>query len=277
MEKLLNKNVKLNNGVEMPLVGFGTYKITDPEEGEKAIIEAINLGYRMIDTADIYANHAIVKKAIEKSTKTRQDLFITSKIWNVDQEHDKTVAAFNRILTELGTDYLDLVLVHWPANKGNECYHALEELYKEGKIRAIGVSNYLVDDLKHLIAESEVKPMVDQVELHPLYPLLDLQTFAKENGVQIESWRTMMGGQIGDIPYIVELAKKYNVQPSSIALKWATQSDIVIIPKSVHPERIKTNATEIDQFCLTDEEVDKINQLTPITRLGADPLEYDRK
>lgn len=277
MEKFLNKNVKLNNGVEMPVVGFGTYKITDPVEGETAIVEAINFGYRMIDTADVYQNHAIVKKAIARSSKTRQDLFITSKIWNTDQSREKTLASFNRILTELDTDYLDLVLVHWPAKNGNECYHALEQLYKEGKVRAIGVSNYLVDDLKGLIAESEIKPMVDQVEMHPMYPVLDLQAFAKENDIQIESWRTMMGGQFDDAPYVVELSEKYHVQPSSIALRWALQSGVVIIPKSVHVDRIKTNASQIDEFLLTDEEMEKINKLQPSKRLGPDPLVYDRK
>ncbi|ATG97261.1 aldo/keto reductase [Mesoplasma lactucae] len=277
MEDLLRKNVKLNNGIDMPMVGLGTYKMTDPVEGANAIAAAINMGYRMIDTADYYNNQKIVAKGIEKSSKTREDLFITSKIWFTDQAHDDTIKAFNRILKELKTDYLDLVLVHWPSDKGTECYKALEELYNDKKIRAIGVSNYLEDDLKKLISEVDIVPMVDQVELHPLLPMVELQKFATKNKVHLESWRTMLNGEVAKIPYIEELAAKYETTPQAISLKWALQRGIIIIPKSVHEDRIKANATEINKFDLTKEEIQKINELGPETRLGPDPLTYGKE
>jgi len=275
--KLINKKITLNNGVEMPQVGYGTYKIQDDHQGVQAIKHAINHGYLMIDTAEYYDNQKLIAKAIALSDKTREDLFITSKIWNNHQSYRQTIKAFNQILNDLDTDYLDLCLVHWPATKGIECYQALEELYAQGKIRAIGVSNFEIEDLQELLKVAKVVPAVNQVELHPLLPQIELQKFCKDHSIAVESWRTIYRGKADNIPYIGLLADKYHVDAAAICLKWAIQRDIIVIPKSVTPSRIDSNADLLDIFELTTEEITMINKLGPIDRTGPDPKTWGKK
>lgn len=271
MKKVIDTTIKLNNGVEMPVLGYGTYKITDPVKGHDAMVHAINYGYHMIDTADIYKNHEIVRQAIMDSNKTREDLFITSKIWMVNQNPAKVLVDFDRFLTELGTDYIDLLLLHWPDHKNIELYQAIEKIYTSGKVKAIGVSNFMLEHLEELLANTTIVPAVNQVELHPQLPLLDLVKFCQKHGIVVESWQTIMKGEVEQIELIAQLAKKYHVDGPAIALRWAFQHNIIVIPKSETLARIESNASLIDNFVLTKDEMDAIDQLGPEKRLGTSP------
>jgi len=274
--KKIDLKIKLNNGIEIPQIGYGSYKVTDPKTGYEAIKEAINYGYLMIDTAEIYGNHKIIARAIKDSNKEREELFLTSKIWNTHQTTEKTIKSFNQMLKDLDTDYLDLVLVHWPAKNGIECYLTLEKLYEEGKIKSLGVSNFLVSDLKELLKVAKYVPVLNQIEMHPLLVQNELWQFCRDNKIAIESWRTMMNGEADKIPYLAELAKKYNVDSGSICLQWAVQQQVIVIPKSERKSRIESNVDNLDKFSLTKTEIQKINKLGPTKRLGPDPKTFDR-
>ena len=253
------KNVTLNNGIQMPVLGFGVYQITDPAECEQAVYDALMAGYRLIDTAAAYKNEEAVGKAVIKSGIPRDELFITTKLWIQDAGYDSTKRAFEESLKRLQTDYLDLYLIHQPFGDIYNSWRAMEDLYNEGKIRAIGVSNFLPDRLLDLILHNKITPAVNQVETHPFLQQIENAEFMKENNVQIESWAPFAEGKnnIFQNEILLSIAGKYNKSVAQIILRWLTQRDIVVIPKSVRKERIIENF-DIFDFELSKEDMGKI-------------------
>ncbi|QNU33035.1 aldo/keto reductase [Geobacillus sp. 47C-IIb] len=259
----------------MPWVGLGVYKVKEGEEVKGAVRTALEVGYRHIDTAAFYENEEGVGQAIRESGIPREQVFVTTKVWNTDQGYETTLKAFNTSLKKLGFDYVDLYLVHWPVKgKYKETYKALEKLYKDGYVRAIGVSNFQIHHLQDVLADCEIKPMVNQVEYHPRLTQKELHAFCRENGIQLEAWSPLMRGEILNEPTIVEIGKKYGKTPAQVVLRWDLQNGVVTIPKSVTPARIKENATIFD-FSLTDEEMRQIDALNLNKRIGADPDNFN--
>lgn len=260
----------LNNGVKMPWLGFGTYKVEDGDTVINSVKEALKVGYIHVDTASFYKNEAGVGIAIKESGLPREEVFLTSKVWNTEQGYEKTLKSFEASIKKLRTDYLDLYLIHWPTPLHNETWKALEKLYKGGYVRAIGVSNFTVNHLKDLMSKAEIMPMVNQVEFHPLLVQNELRKFCTENNIQQEAWSPLMRGKIFGISLLEELARKYNKTISQIVLRWDLQMGVVTIPKSITPSRITENAGIFD-FELSKEDVVKIRELDKGMRTGSDP------
>jgi len=264
----------LNNGVRMPWFGLGVYKTQEGPEVENAVAAALEAGYRLIDTAALYGNETGVGNAIRASGIRREEVFVTTKVWNSDQGYDETLRAFEASLARLGFDYVDLYLVHWPVKgKYKDTWRALERLYKEGLTRAIGVSNFHIHHLEDLMSSCEVKPAVNQVECHPLLTQTELRKFCREQNIAFQAWAPIMKGQL-DLPVLTELAAKYGKTPAQIVLRWDLQSDILTIPKSIRPERIRENANIFD-FELSDEDMARIDALNQNSRFGADPDNFN--
>jgi diketogulonate reductase-like aldo/keto reductase len=264
----------LNNGVKMPWFGLGVYKTQEGPEVENAVAAALEAGYRLIDTAALYGNETGVGNAIRASGIRREEVFVTTKVWNSDQGYDETLRAFEASLARLGFDYVDLYLVHWPVKgKYKDTWRALERLYKEGLTRAIGVSNFHIHHLEDLMSSCEVKPAVNQVECHPLLTQTELRKFCREQNIAFQAWAPIMKGQL-DLPVLTELAAKYGKTPAQIVLRWDLQSDILTIPKSIRPERIRENANIFD-FELSDEDMARIDALNQNSRFGADPDNFN--
>jgi diketogulonate reductase-like aldo/keto reductase len=256
------QTVKLNNGVEMPVLGFGVFQVTDLDECERSVMDAIETGYRLIDTAQSYMNEEAVGKAIKRSGVARKDLFITTKLWIQSNGYEGTKKAFEASLKKLQLDYLDLYLVHQPFGDVYGEWRAMEELYKEGKVRAIGVSNFQPDRLIDLIIHNEIVPAVNQVEIHPFHQQTEAQQFMIENEVQTESWGPFAEGK-NDIfknELLRSIGDKYGKSIAQVTLRWLTQRGIVAIPKSVRKERMAENLNSLD-FELTAEEMDQIKTL----------------
>ncbi|WML44647.1 aldo/keto reductase [Neobacillus sp. PS3-40] len=253
------QKVILNNGVEMPILGFGVYQIQDTNECEESVYNAIRAGYRLIDTAASYLNEEAVGRAIKRSGVPREDLFITTKLWVQDTGYEKTKKAFKRSLERMQLDYLDLYLIHQPFGDVHGSWRAMEELYNEGIIRAIGVSNFQMDRLIDLIIHNGVTPAVNQVETHPFCQQIESAEFMIENNVQIESWGPFAEGRnnMFQNEVLVSLAKKYEKSVAQIILRWLTQRGVVVIPKSVHRERIIENFNIFD-FELSGEDMETI-------------------
>ncbi|MFB6343298.1 aldo/keto reductase [Saccharicrinis sp. FJH62] len=267
--------VTLNNGVEMPYLGLGVYLTKDGEEVETAVLSALEAGYRHIDTASFYHNEAGVGNALAKSDVDRKDIFITTKVWNSDQGYEKTLKAFEVSLKKLQMDFLDLYLVHWPVKgKFTDTWRAFEKLYKEGLIRAIGVSNFHEVHLTELLKMAEVIPAVNQVEFHPYLVQQSLVDFCKSKGIQHEAWSPLMQGGVLDVMLLNEIGKKYGKSPVQVTLRWNLQRGTVTIPKSVHPERIRQNV-DIFDFELSEEEMRAINALDRNQRVGPDPENFN--
>lgn len=256
------QNVILNNGVEMPILGFGVYQIADQNECEQSVYDAIMAGYRLIDTAASYLNEEAVGRAIKRSGVPREELFITTKLWVEDTGYEKTKKAFEKSLEKLQLDYLDLYLIHQPFGDVYGSWRAMEELYREGKIRAIGVSNFHEDRLIDLIIHNEVVPAVNQVETHPFNQQIANAKFMKENHVQIESWAPFAEGKndLFQNEVLVSIAEKYNKSVAQVVLRWLTQREVVVIPKSVRKERIIENFNIFD-FELRQEDLESITRL----------------
>lgn len=254
--------VKLNNGVEMPILGFGVFQVTDLKECENSVLQAIETGYRLIDTAAIYMNETAVGNAIKISGVEREDLFITTKLWVHDTGYEKTKAAFEKSLNKLQLDYLDLYLIHQPYSDVHGSWRAMEELYKEGKVRAIGVSNFHPDRVMDIIAFKEIAPAVNQIETHPFNQQIETQKFLVENGVQLESWGPFAEGKnnIFSNEMLRSIGTKYDKSVAQVILRWLTQRGIVAIPKSVKKERIKENFNIFD-FELNQEDMKAIANL----------------
>jgi diketogulonate reductase-like aldo/keto reductase len=234
------QKVVLNNGVEMPILGFGVYQVTDLEECERSVYEAIRAGYRLIDTAAAYQNEEAVGTAIHKSGVPREEIFVTTKLWIQDAGYESTKKAFERSLKRLQLDYLDLYLIHQPYGDVYGSWRAMEELYREGKIRAIGVSNFQSDRLMDLMVHNEVVPAINQIETHPFNQQIETQKFLQENKVQIESWGPFAEGKnnIFENELLLSIAGKYKKTVAQVILRWLTQRGVVVIPKSVQKQRI---------------------------------------
>ncbi len=256
------KTVKLNNGIEMPQLGFGVFQVTDLEQCEQAVVDALDSGYRLIDTAAAYQNEEAVGRAIKRSGINRKDLFITSKLWVSDANYERAQKGIDRSLSNLGLDYLDLYLLHQPYGDVAGAWRALEEAYKAGKIRAIGVSNFYADQLKNLELSNEVKPVVNQIEVNPWYQQKSEVDFAQSEDVQVEAWAPFAEGkhQIFTNGVIAEIAKKYSKSNGQVILRWLLQRGIVVIPKSVHKNRMAENINVFD-FELTNDEMSALNNL----------------
>lgn len=276
--KNLQSTTTLHNGVKMPWLGLGVFKVQDGEEVVASIKSAIETGYRSIDTAAIYQNEEGVGQAIAEASVPREELFITSKVWNSNQGFDQTLAAFDETMEKLGLDNLDLYLIHWPVpaeGKFVDTWKALEKLYKDGRVRAIGVSNFNIHHLEELMANTEITPMVNQVEYHPRLTQKELHAFCKQHNIQLEAWSPLMQGQLLEEPTLVEIANRYQKSTAQVILRWDLQNEVVTIPKSVKPHRIAENADVFD-FELTQEEMERINALNEDKRVGPNPDEFNR-
>ena len=256
------QQVLLNNGVEMPVLGFGVFQVTDADECERGVIEAIRTGYRLIDTAASYGNEIGVGKAIKRSGIAREELFITTKLWLQDAGYENTKKAFEKSLKKLQLDYLDLYLIHQPYGDIYGSWRAMEDLYHDGRIKAIGVSNFQPDRIMDLILHNKTIPAVNQIETHPFYQQIETQKFLQENNVQIESWGPFAEGKnhIFQNELLLSIAGKHKKSVAQVILRWLTQRRVVAIPKSVRKERIMENFNIFD-FELTSEDMDAIVSL----------------
>lgn len=265
----------LSNGIKMPYLGLGVFEAAEGEETKQAILWAFEAGYRHIDTAALYQNEKSVGQAVRESGLKREDIFITTKVWNTDQGFQSTLNAFKVSLDKLKLDYVDLYLVHWPVmDKYIETWEALEELYEKKLVRSIGVSNFLRHHLETLINRNGIVPMVNQVEFHPYLVQPDLLKFCKKSDIVLEAWAPIMKGRVNNIKEISDIAEKYGKTPVQVTLRWDLQKGVVTIPKSVKKERIFSNA-DIFDFNLTDEEIKIIDSLDKHERIGEDPDNFD--
>lgn len=264
--------VTLNNGVDIPALGFGVWQMDDLKECENAVIKAIQTGYRMIDTAAIYQNETAVGAAVKNSGVDRDELFITSKVWVQDHGYEKAKRAFQRTLDRLQMDYLDMYLIHWPYGDFLGTWKALEELYQVGKIKAIGVCNFTVEKLEELKANSTVLPVINQIELHPVFQQKELQVYDRENNIITQPWSPLGNGNANLLsnPDLKAIAEKYGKTVAQVILRWHLQEGFVVIPKSVTPSRIEENFNVFD-FELTEDEMNVVRSLDTGKRLFFDP------
>ena len=267
----ISSKVKLNNGVEMPWLGLGVFQASEGGEVENAVKAALKNGYRSIDTAAFYGNERGVGTGIRESDVPRNEIFLTSKVWNSDQGYHSTLKAFEVSLDKLQTDYLDLYLIHWPMGKRSvETWKAMEELYKKGKIKAIGVSNFIVDHLEAFLPECNVQPAVNQVEFHPELVQQELLDYCNSKNIRLEAWSPIIKGEVNDLPVLQAMAAKYGKNPVQVTLRWEIQKGVVVIPKSANPDRIASNA-DIFDFEISDEDMEKIDRLNKGNHIGPNP------
>ncbi|PLR75710.1 aldo/keto reductase [Bacillus sp. V3-13] len=271
----LHDTVTLNNGVEMPIFGLGVYKVEEGNQTYDTVKTALELGYRLIDTAAFYENEAGVGRAIKDSGIPREDVFVTTKVWNDQQGYDSTLKAFENSLEKLGLDYVDLYLIHWPVKgKYLDTWRALEKIYREGKAKAIGVSNFNIHHLKDILEHGSEVPAVNQVELHPFLSQQELRAFCEEQNIKVEAWSPIARGRVLEEPALKQVAEKHGKSPAQVILRWHLQNGVIVIPKSVNPARLQENAAIFD-FELSNEDMEKINSLNKNERFGADPDHFD--
>lgn len=272
----------LSNGVEIPCLGFGTWRMPEGPETVKAVEKALALGYRHIDTASFYKNETSVGQAVRASGLKREEVFVTSKVWTEDRGYEKTLAAFDRTMENLGLDYLDLYLIHWPASPNRyenweeinrQTWRAMVKLYREGRVRSIGVSNFLPHHLAALL-ESDVIPMVDQIEFHPGWQQTEALACCREHGILVEAWSPLGRGRVLGNETLVNLGKKYGKSPAQICLRWCLDQGVLPLPKSVTPARIQENQAVFD-FTLAPEDMAQIAALAPFGGSGHDPDKID--
>lgn len=266
--------LKLNNGILMPQIGLGVFKMEDGQEVGLAIEAAFRSGYRLIDTASVYRNEEGVGRAVAYSGIPREELFITTKLWNDDQGYDNTLKAFDASLERLGMDYIDLYLIHWPnpdAGIMAETWRAMEYLYEEGRTRAIGVSNFKPAHLEMLLQNARIMPAVNQIELHPMFTQLETRGYCDKKGIAVESWSPLMrAGELLEHATITGIANAHGKEPAQVVLRWHIQSGLITIPKSSTPERIESNIS-IYGFQLSKDEMERIDGLNRDRRIGPDP------
>ncbi|WP_368389892.1 aldo/keto reductase [Sporolactobacillus mangiferae] len=273
--KSLNDTVKLNNGIAMPGFGLGVWKVKDGEEVIHSVLSALRAGYKMIDTAAIYRNEGGVGEALRRSGVHRDDVFITTKVWNADQGYESTLAAFETSTKKLGIETVDLYLIHWPkAGKYKETWKAMEKLYKDGRVRAIGVCNFHKHHLEDLLQDAEIKPAVDQIELHPLLTQVPLRNYCYKQAIAIEAYSPLGSGGLINHPTLNEIGKKYGKTSAQVMLRWDVENEIITIPRSTQEAHIISNA-DIFDFALSPEDIDKIDALNADQRFGADPDHFD--
>lgn len=275
MNLSINTTANLHNDVPMPLFGLGVFKSKEGNEVETAVQWALEAGYRSIDTAALYGNETGVGRAIRACSIPRSDIFVTSKVWNSDQGYDQTLRAFDTSIEKLGFEYLDLYLVHWPVKgKYKETWRALEAIYRSGRVKAIGVSNFLVNHLDDLLQSADVVPMVNQFEFHPYLQTPALVSYCKAHQIVVEAWSPIMKGRVMQVPELVQLGEKYGKTAVQVTLRWMLQRGIVTIPKSVKQARIQSNA-DIYDFELTEAEIALISGLDRGERIGPDPANFN--
>ncbi|MDB5184158.1 MAG: glyoxal reductase [Candidatus Saccharibacteria bacterium] len=267
--------ILLNDSYTMPQIGLGVWQAKNGEEVQHAVHAAIDNGYRLIDTAALYANEDGVGEAIASSGVPREEIFLTTKLWNADHGYDNALRAFDASLERLGTEYVDLYLIHWPVpqtDKYVETWHALEEIKKSGRAKSIGVCNFPIPELERLIAESDTVPAINQIELHPRLQQQELRDYCASKGIHVESWSPIggTGGDLLDDPILVEIAKKHTKSSAQVVIRWHIQLGLIVIPKSVHPDRIAQNIDVFD-FSLSDDDMTQIASLNTNTRRGPDP------
>ncbi|MFF3393828.1 aldo/keto reductase [Streptomyces sp. NPDC002669] len=270
-------SITLNNGVEMPQLGYGVWQVPD-DEAEKAVATAIESGYRSIDTAAIYENERGTGKAVAASGVPREELFVTTKLWNGDQGHDATLRTFDASLDRLGLDYVDLYLIHWPVPAKDayvDTYRAFEKIHSEGRAKAIGVSNFLPAHLERLLGETSVVPVLNQIELHPQLQQAESRAFHAEHGIRTEAWSPLGQGKgLLEVPTIVAIARKHERTPAQVVLRWHLRIGNVVIPKSVTPSRIAENIDVFD-FELDADDLAALAALDEGKRLGPDPADFN--
>lgn len=277
MSILVEESVKLANGLSIPVMGLGVFKV-DPVVTEEVVATGITAGIRMIDTATAYENEEGVARGIARAGVPREDLFISTKLWNADHAYEKAIAAFERSLNWLKTDYIDLYLIHWPvpsAGKYVEAYQALEELYRRGKVKAIGVSNFNVEHLEEVLKVCTIAPMVNQIEIHPYLTQVEVVDYCQKKDILVEAWSPLAKAEALRDPVLTTIAERHGVSAAQVILRWHYQRGIVTIPKSVHKERIISN-TQIFGFVLSDAEMAEIFALNRDLRTGPDPSTFDR-
>lgn len=273
MNPIFEKKITLSNGVEMPIVGYGVWLTQDGKEATDAVRTAIEVGYRAIDTAEVYFNEASVGEGIRQSGIDRKDLFITTKVHNDSQGFDKCLKAFDESMKKLGTDYADLYLIHWPMRSTYvETWRALIRLYEEKRVRAIGVSNFHQHHIENIVADSGVMPMMDQFEMHPRLVQPELHNYCKDHNIAITAYCPLMHGNL-DLPLLDQLAAKHGKSSAQIVLRWHIQHGNVIIPKSLRRERMLSNVDIMD-FELSDAEMAAIDALSDGTRYTDDPCNF---
>ncbi|CAM5650301.1 Aldo/keto reductase OS=Lysinibacillus sphaericus OX=1421 GN=LS41612_22715 PE=4 SV=1 [Lysinibacillus sphaericus] len=276
------ENVTLNNGLEMPLVGYGVFRVPDGDDLAEAVKTAIAKGYRSIDTAQVYRNEESVgrgiRAAIDEGLVAREELFVTSKVWNDGLSYEETLAAYASSLEKLGLDYLDLYLIHWPGLDTNyiEAYKALEKIYQDGRVRSIGVSNFHVHHLEQLLKETTVIPVINQIEFHPHLTQEEVRNYCKEHRIQVEAWSPLMNGSLLEEALIQQLASKYNKTPAQIVLRYDVQHGVVTIPKTMTPSRMTENLDVFD-FALADEEMAQLDAMNDGLRCEPDPEKFNFK
>lgn len=267
----IHSTKQLANGIEMPRLGLGVYKMTEADIAIQAITAALDYGYRHIDTASLYANEKEVGDAIRASNVPRKDIFITTKVWNTDQGYDQTLRAFEKSLELLGMDYVDLYLTHWPVKETFvDTYRAIERLYDEKLIRATGVANHHAHHLEAIAAKANIKPMVNQIECHPRLTQFDLREYCEEQGIAITSWSPLARGRILEEPTLKRISTKHSKSTAQTIIRWHLQHDLIVIPKSENPSRIAENMDVYD-FELSFEDMKNIDALNLNERTGKDP------
>lgn len=275
----IQDKVILNNGIKMPWLGLGVFRVENGPELVNAVKHAIKNGYRSIDGAAIYGNEESMGEGIRQGIKEagikREDLFITSKLWNANLGYEDALKAYEESIKKIGVDYLDLYLIHWPvAGKYKEGYRALEYLYKQGRIKAIGVSNFQVHHIEDLMKDAEIKPVINQIEFHPYLTQTKVREYCKNNNIQVEAWSPLMTGQLLENEVLKDIADKYNKTTAQVILRWDLENQVITIPKSTNEGRILENSN-IFEFSLTKEEIEKINSLNKDLRVGPDPDNFD--
>lgn len=271
----ISKMKTLANGTKIPRLGLGVWQVKEGSEAVDSVDWAIETGYRLIDTAAIYKNEYSIGEGIRRAGIAREELFLTTKLWNADQGYESTLNAFDESLNRLGVTYVDLYLIHWPvAGKFKESWRAMEKIYRSGRAKAIGVSNFHKHHLEELMETAQIMPMVDQIELHPTFTQEPLRKFLNAHEIAVEAWSPLGQGKSLNEPIIKEIAAKYQKTTAQIIIRWHLQRDTIVIPKSVHEERIKENFDVFD-FELSIEDMEKINTMNKNERLGPDPDHFN--
>jgi diketogulonate reductase-like aldo/keto reductase len=267
----IESTVRLNNGVEMPWIGFGVFQVEPGQQTYDSVSIALRTGYRAVDTATIYENEKAVGRAISDSGIPREEIFVTTKVWNSDQGYDSTLKAFQASKKRLGLETVDLYLIHWPGrDRFRETWKALEKLHGDGEVRAIGVSNFLVHHLEELMEDAEITPVVDQVEFHPFLLQPELLSHCKKNGIVLEAWSPLTRGRFLDNEVIVDIARSHGKSPAQVLIRWDLQHEVITLPRSTREAHIRENADVFD-FALTDDEMKRLDALDSGTRIGPNP------